>query len=162
MAGFGTQAAGRSNAAFGTPGTAAAFGGGILRNTATGARHDARLIDPVTRDYVLDEDNPGRLLGMSATKQGVLLSVGTERYSSAVRLMGQELRKIDRITPNFERRVLDKLIDALQPLIDTRQIAVLGFTTFKAGPKDGLAPGQTYGRLRWKDLTTDAEYEELV
>lgn len=162
MAGFGLQGAGRSNASFGTPGTAAAFGGGILRNTATGGRYDARLIDPVTRDYVLDEDNPGRLLGMGSTKQGVLLSVGTERFSSAVSAMGHELRKIDRITPNFEKHVLDVLTSALQPLIDTRQIAVLGFSAFKAGPKDGLAPGCTFGRLRWKDLTTAAEYEELI
>lgn len=161
MGGFGKQPAGSTNAGYGQPRSATAQSGALLRDTRTSESYGARKIDPVTRDYVLDTA-AGRLLGMPDVQQIVHLSVHTDKGSSAVKAMGNELRKIDRITTAFERKCLSILTDALKVPIDLGYVEVLGFTAFKAGPKDGLREGQAYGRLRWRDLTTNEEREALV
>jgi hypothetical protein len=160
MAGIGIQPAGTSPAGFGTPATGTAPTGTLLQQSG-GAMSSARRIDPRTRDLVLNP-HTGRVLGMNPVQQMVQLAVHTDKGSAAVREMGNELRKIDRITPNFERRCLTTLTNALKSLSDAGYIEVLGFSAFKAGRKDGLQEGQTYGRLRWRDLTTNAEQEERI
>lgn len=160
MAGFGRQPAGTSNAGWGTPGQAIAIEGGPLRDPQTSALMGSRRIDPHTRDYVVDQY--GRISGMADVQQLVQLAVHTERGSAAVRDLGQTLRSIQRVTSNFERHCLAVLTAALQNLIDLGLIEVTGFVSFKAGKADNLQPGQTYGRLRWRDLTTDEEHEELI
>lgn len=161
MAGIGIQGAGTSGAGYGSPQSAAALTGQILRAPLSGASLDARYINPKTGDYEIDPDTQ-RLRGMPATHQIVQLSVQTELRSSAISAMGNELRKIDRISKNFKARVLNTLVTSLKPAIDAGLIEVRGFSTFKAGAKDGLQPGQTYGRFQWHDLTTDTAHTEII
>lgn len=159
--GAGIQAAGTTSAGFGVATGAVAAGGAFLRNTKNGESLGARRIDPNTRDYVLDEN--GRILGLDYVKHAVQMSIHTERGSSAVPNLGQRLRELDRITPNFEKRVLAVLTEALEPLIRLGYIEVLGFSQFTIGSSaNGLPRGAIYGRLRWRDLTTGEEQTELV
>lgn len=161
MPGAGLQGGGTTSAGLGTSASATAQGGAFLRDTKTGISHGARMIDPNTRDYVLDDN--GRILGLDYVKHAVQMSIHTDRGSSAVQSMGQRLRTLDRITPNFERRVLAILTEALQPLITLGYIEVLGFDQFTAGSAaNGLMPGAVFGRLRWRDLTTGEEEKELI
>lgn len=159
MAGFGLQPAGTSNAGWGSPPTAQEQTGRMLAD-AQGQSTGARKIDPVTKDYELNEH--GRIAGMAPVAQIVQLSVRTEKFSSAVAEMGQLLRSVDRVTANIEARCLAQLTDALRPAVDAKLVEVLGFSTFKASKRDGLREGVTYGRLRWRDLTTGREAEEIV
>jgi hypothetical protein len=161
MAGAGLQKAGTTSAGLGEYAPVAADAGAFLRDERTGKSLGARKIDPNTRDYVLDDN--GRILGLDYVKHAVQMSVHTERGTAAVNTMGHRLRSLDRITPNFERRVLAVLTEALQPLIALGYIEVLGFAAFKAGDdRNGLARGAVYGRLRWRDLTTGQEHKEFV
>lgn len=161
MSGAGKQAAGTSSSGFGTSTAATEFGGAFLRDDKTGRVLGARKIDPRSLDYQLDAN--GRALGMRDVRQMVQLALHTEYNSSAVRGFGHKLRSIDRITGNFEKRVLDVLTQALQPLIRAGLIEVLGFSEFRAGDnRNGLPRGAAYGRLRWRDLTTRKEREEFL
>lgn len=161
MAGAGTQKAGTSSAGFGTPAEATPLGGAFLRDTRTGSSFGVRQVDPNTRDYVIDTN--GRLLGVNYVRHVVQMSVHTERGSAAVQSMGQRLRTIERITPNFEQRVLSILTEAVQPLIDQGLIEVIGFRGFTAGDdRNGLRRGAIYGRFLWRDLTTNREHQEFI
>ncbi len=122
--------------------------------------YGSRLIDVRTRDYTIDAN--GRISGMPNVPQMVQLAITTEFNTSAVRGVGNNLKKIDRVTSNFEQRVLSVVTDALKRLVDQKLVEVIGFTSFKSGKKDGLQPGQTYGKLAWRDLTTNAVQEELI
>ncbi len=160
MLGVGGQPAGSTPAGYGTPATGPARLGNVMR-LPNGTMSSARLIDARTKDYVMDPETH-RLLGMLPVRQIVQQAMTTDLGSAAVREMGNRLRGIDRITSNFEARCLSVLTDALQIAISRGLVEVIGFSTFKAGPKDGLQPGQTYGRMRWRDLTTGKEHAENV
>ncbi len=138
------------------------YGGGVfLRDAATGESHSARYIDPVTRDYVMDEY--GRLLGMSYVRQCVQLAVHTERGSAAVQSMGHRLRSLQRITSGFENVVFNVLTEAVAPLVRQGLIAVVGFTAYRVGDgENGLPRGAIYGRFVWRDLAIGKNFEELI
>lgn len=159
--GAGSQAAGSSSSGRGVAATATGLAGAFLRDTQTGESCPARKIDPLTRDYVMDDY--GRLLGMSYVRQTVQLSVHTERGSAAVQAMGHRLRELQRITPGFEKVMLNVLTEAVQPLINQGLIEVVGFTAYRAGDgNNGLQRGAVYGRFLWRDLTTKQEHEERI
>lgn len=161
MAGMGLQPMGTSSSGFGTSDEAPAEAGAFLRDTKTGNSFGVRQIDPNTRDYVIDAN--GRTLGLSYVKHAVQMSVHTRRGSAVVQSMGHRLGTLDRITPNFEKRVLAVLTEAVQPLIDLGYIEVIGFSSFVAGDyKNGLPRGAVYGRFQWRDLTTAEKQEELI
>lgn len=160
MSGFGRQPAGRQ-AGFGEPVSASPLTGEILQDPTTGQSQGARYINPRTGDYELDPYT-GRLRGMKPSRQAVQLSVHTRMQSAVLKGMGQRLYRLQRITTNFEAAVLNEITVALKPLIDARIITLLGFSAFKAGRKDGLPEGRTFGRVRWRDLTTNEEHEEIV
>ncbi len=159
--GAGSQPAGSSAAGYGTPALGHEPFGDLLQIAETGAMSSARLIDQTTRDYVLDADS-GRLRGMNAVHQIVQMSVQTNKASSAVREMGNELHKVDRITDNFQLHCLTILTDALQSPISRGLVEILDFSVFKAARGSGLREGQTYGRLRWRDLTTGKDHKEII
>jgi hypothetical protein len=154
MSGFGSQPFGSSPYGIGTPAVAPATGGSILRDEFSGETHGSRSIDPYTRDYVLDDN--GRILGMSDTKQLVILAVLTDKGSSAMRQLGHELKSIDRITPNFSRRVDNTLRAAVKHITDRRMIEVIGTEV------QVLRPGVAFARLRWRDLVTGLDDEVVV
>lgn len=161
MPGIGRQGAGSTNAGYGTTDPVATNGGAFLRDPTTGKTLGARRINPVTRDFVLDEH--GRILGVDSVRHMVQMSIHTERGSAADTACGQRLRSLDRITPNFDKRVLAILTEALEPLVVRGMIEIVDFVGFKTGnDSNGLPRGAVYGRLQWRDLTTGQVFEEGV
>lgn len=152
MSGFGSQPFGSSSYGIGTPAVYSGTGGDVLRDAKTGARLGSRKIDPTTKDYVLDSN--GRILGMNDVQQLVLLATSTTKGTSAMRSLGQEIRKIDRITSNFTQRVRNTLTAAVQHIVDRGLIEVLGVSV------QILRPGTVYVALRWRDLTQGSSSEE--
>ncbi len=160
MSGAGIQSAGTSSAGIGAPDEGNPQDG-VVFTGLDGTSNGSRYIDQRTRDYVIDAN--GRAQGMPNVPHLVQMAITMERNSSAIRGLGQELKSLDRITPNFERRVLGVLTQALQHLIDAKLVEVIGFSSFKSSQTDkGLRPGQVYGRLLWRDLSTKGEPKELI
>jgi hypothetical protein len=159
VSGAGAQPAGTSPGGIGAPEEGNPQDG-VVFQAPDGTSNGSRYIDQGTRDYVMNAN--GRLNGMPNIPHLVQFAILTEKNSAAVRSIGQELRKLDRITPNFEKRVLGVLTEALQPLIDARLVELVGFASFKTSSTDkGVSPGRIYGRLLWRDLTTRGEPQEL-
>ncbi len=159
MSGAGFQPAGTSSAGIGAPEEGNPQDGVVFAGQDSSS-NGSRFIDPNTRDYVMASN--GRLTGMPNVPHLVQFAMATERNSAAVRGLGQELRKLDRITPDFEKRILGVLTNALQHLIDARLVEVVGFASFKSSSTDqGFPPGRVYGRLLWRDLTAHGNIQEL-
>lgn len=146
MAGFGSQPFGSSPYGIGTPAVATELGGKLFQDAASGEQTGSRKIDPLTRDYEINDY--GRIAGMSNVKQLVLLAVSTKRGSSAMRELGQELQSIERITSNFARRVDTTLRRSVQHLVDRGLITVIDTTV------EIVRPGVARARLRWRDIST--------
>lgn len=154
MSGWGSQPFGSSPYGIGTPAVADALGGSTLRDASTGEQLGSRKIDPATGDYVLDEN--GRILGMSSITQLVLLAVSTTKGSAAMRQLGQELRKIDRITSNLPRRVDNTLRAAVQHIVNRGLIEVVGTEV------EVVRPGVVLARMRWRDLSSGKTNEAII
>lgn len=150
MPGFASQNFGRSPYGIGQPADTDPNGGGPLRDQFTGQATGSRRIDPRSKDYLLNEW--GRIRGMSDTQQLVLLAISTDRGSSAVRELGHELKKIDRITDNFERRVDSTLRTALEHLVQRGDIQVVSVTVERHS-----VPGRAFARVVWRDLVSQTE-----
>lgn len=152
MSGFGSQPFGSSPYGIGTPAVAEASGGKILRNASTGKSTGSLLIE--NGNYVFDDN--GRLLGMDDVKQLVYLAVRTTKGSSAMRELGQTLRKIDRITSNIERRVDATLREAVKHLVDKQLVEVTSVTV------EHVREGVVIARMAWRNLLTgDADTESV-
>jgi hypothetical protein len=119
--------------------------GGTLLDAANGVSWGSRKIDPVTRDYVVGSN--GRIEGTSDIQHLVHMAVSTELGSSAVRNLGQQLRLIERISPNFQSLVRATLERAVQHLVDSGFIEVVDTTV------EVVRPGVASARLIWRDLT---------
>lgn len=145
MPGIGSQPAGSSPYGIGTP---AVYGGNLGKplQDENDVMHGSRFIDPVAKDYVVDVN--GRVAGMPNVHQLVLLAVSTTRGTAAMRSLGHELRKIDRITSNFARRVDTSLRSAVAPLVARGLIEVVSTSV------EILQPGRAFGKLKWRDLTS--------
>ena len=155
MAGFGTQRAGSSSSGTGGPAIGQSMPGVVLRDPATQAMSSSRAIDSVARDYQYDAVT-GRLLGMNDVRQLVQLAVSTDKGTSAMRSLGNELKGIDRITSNFERRVTDALNGALSDLISRGLVSIADIVIQRIGPT------KVFVRLEWRDLTTGVEHSTVV
>lgn len=142
MAIYGRQPYGEGTAAVALDG-----GGKPITNPYSGLQNGSRKIDPFTRDYVVDSTT-GRPQGMTNAQQLVYLAVRTDKGSSAMRALGQELMRIQRITSNFVRRVDDTLKSAVQHIVDRGIIQVVGTQV------DIVRPGVAKARIRWRDLET--------
>lgn len=145
MAIFGAQPYG-----VGTPTVAQDGGGSVAVNPYSGEVEGSRRIDPRTKDYVIDSTT-GRILGMTNTQQLVLMAINTEKGSSAMQALGHELRTIDRITTNFERRVDTVLRAAVSHLVRAELIEVQGTEVVVLGP------GRAFARLLWRDTESGVE-----
>jgi hypothetical protein len=110
MAGFGTSPFGTSP-----------FGFGSVDEVAepTANPFGSRFLDPATRDYRFDSST-GQLGQMPPLRQRVLLTLLTERDSSAVAGFGTQLpKKIDR---TFVESVKQMVRVALRYLTDTERV----------------------------------------
>ncbi len=159
MAGAGLQPAGTTSAGIGSPEEGNPQDG-VVFQAPDGTSDGSRFIDAVTRDYVMNAN--GRLNGMPNVPHLVQFAILTELNSSAVRGIGQELKSLDRISANFDKKVLGLLTSALQPLINARLVEIVGFTSKSSSTDAGVSPGRFYGRLLWRDLTTQNEQELFV
>jgi hypothetical protein len=160
MKGFGFQAAGLTPAGYGEPGAVPSPLGTSLRDELTGRPLDARKIDQRTGRYERGPD--GRYVGMSSKRQMVLLAFRTTLGTAADKGMGNTIRQLDRIGDNFRGDLLARLRLALQRQIDANLLTIDDLTQFKAGPRDGLRPGQVYARLRWTDIETGQTFDEVT
>jgi len=153
MSGAGIQPAGRSPAGVGTPAQAPFVAGVPLRDPnaqGNGAASLAgRLIDPFTRQYVIDAG--GRSLGMSETRQLVQLACQTTRGSSAVKELGNDMFTVDRITDSFAQRVQAVYRNALADLVNRKLIAIVSIDV--TANVNG-SPTRAFVLLKWRDLTT--------
>jgi hypothetical protein len=154
MSGFGIQPAGLSPAGVGTPATAPANSGFALRNAFDGSAAGSRKLDPATNQYAID--SYGRVTGMSSAQQLVQLAIKTDKGSSAVRKLGNELYKIDRITDNFNRRVNDVITNALTDLVNRKLIAI---TSIEAQQVQG---SRAFIIIKWTDLSTNTEEQITI
>ncbi len=153
--GFGSSGFGSSPYGLGTPSDTDPNGGAILRNAFTAKSQGSRRINPYTRDYVLDAF--GRIEGMDTVQQLVLLAVSTELGSSSMTELGHDLKSIDRITTNFERRVDSVLREALAQVIADRLVEVQGIKVTRLQPQ-----GRAFIQLVWRDLTSGEEHLEEI
>ncbi len=153
MAGAGVQSAGLTYAGWGSPKAAPSWGGVILRDTTTGLSADARAIDPVAGDFVLDAY--GQMVGMRGVRQMVLLAVEQVLGSSAQKEVGRDFTKLDRITNDFEQRVAKSLRQALLRLTSAGLVEIRDIVTTRLP-----ITGRVTTRLYWRDLTTDTAYED--
>lgn len=154
MSGFGSSGFGSGPYGLGTPVTASAQGGSVLRDAKTGKPQGSRRLNPETRDF--DIDTNGRTLGLGNVRALVELALATESGTSAMQALGQALRTIDRIGTSFQYRVRDTVAAAVKHLTD-RNIITIDRTTV-----EDLGPGKRLIRVFWRDVTTGQEaFSEL-
>lgn len=154
MSGFGSQPYGGSPYGIGQPSDVNPNGGSVLKNAFNGVAQGSRRIDSRSKDYVLN--TYGRIEGMSNVQQLVLLAVATDLGSSSMTDLGQALKRIDRITTNFERTVDSTLRAALAHLTNDNLVEIQSITTTKLGN------GRAFIQLRWRDLTTSQEHTQEI
>lgn len=150
--GFGYHEAGRAPGGLGSPTTP---GREALQPFpyADGTLADCRAIDPKTGDYAMDG---GRIAGMSAIQQRVILTFKTEFQTSAVGELGQTFKSVDRITDDVRRRIEQVVVSASERLVASGVFELLGvdIVRFKA---EGLQI-----TIRWRDLTTGIDSETTL
>lgn len=152
--GFGSQGFGSSPYGIGVPSVGNPPGGAVLRDPLTGTSSGSRRIDPVTRDYVLDDN--GRTLGMSDVQQLVLMALQTVRNSSAMNGLGQSLGDIVVIGDNIERQIASIFENALAHLVARGLVQIISTTVTR------LHPGAIKATVRWRDLTTSTEHTSEI
>jgi hypothetical protein len=157
--GFGISPFGTCPYGTGTPLAAPIPSGRIFANGATG-QEGSRRIHEGTGDYVFDDT--GRVLGMSATRQMMLLALSTVKTSAATANLGHELRKILDIGPDFERRVRNAVESACKHLTDA---GLVGLVEIRQDRFTNEGTTQERGVrivVRWVDLQTDEEHTDDV
>lgn len=162
MSGFGTAPFGTAPYGLGTPATAPIPGGTIL-DDGTGVQTGSRYIDGTTGAYAFDEF--GRVKGMSDARQMVLLALSTVKGSSAMRLLGHNLRDILDITPDFERQVTGTITAAMAHVVSLgfAEIVSIEVKRLHDWTTDHNERGALI-RMKWRDLTDvrKPEYVENV
>lgn len=144
--GFGTCPLGTAPFGYGSPATTDVDQAKIFLK-ADGTQGDAALINPRTRDYVLDAR--GRKVGWSALEQKVYLALVNQLGSAADLLMGIDLPS-GVVTADLAQRNEQAVKAALKSLTDTNQIQIVSVTT------TFLAPTATQIETKWRDVTTGA------
>jgi hypothetical protein len=148
--GAGFQPAGTTPAGFGAPTQTGHGSNVVLPDPVIGGSHGSRKINPLTRDYVLNDE--GRLEGMNNVQQLVQLAVTNA---------APQLQEIDRLDGGFERAVLAILTAAVAPIVAQGFIEVLGVST-RMNAAGGLKGGQAVTVFQWRDRTTNEELDEVV
>lgn len=158
MSGFGNQPFGSTPYSLGAPVVTDGSPGKILQAPETQQTEGSRYINPVTRDFELDEN--GRFRGQPNVRHLVQHAVQTLKSSSAMREFGLDIEDIEVITADTERRLARALDEAVAHLVAANLIVALGVTRFVAGPSEGLTPGRTYTRFAWRDVSTGEQFGE--
>jgi phage gp46-like protein len=113
----------------------------------------ARVIDPITQDYVLNEN--GTFQGQSASQTAVYLALLTILNSSAVYGQGVDFTSISVITPNINARVTNVVQQALMSLINQGLVALVSCQVVQTG--QSILSVQ----VDWQDLTVNSAGQAL-
>lgn len=150
MAGFGAAPFGASPYGIGTPDVEYEEGGTILPVDGASPTTRARFIDPVTRQFEVDEF--GQLKGMDAVQQQMYLALRTIAGEAIPEQLGNEVLSIEDIGAWFEDDVRDKVKKACSRLIAARLVRLeeIGVDVFKQGG--------AFIRVRWTNLLNGREY----
>lgn len=142
--GSGLSPAGTSPAGYGSPATTTAAQSQLYIKR-DGTRGNARLIDPQTGDYVLDDW--GAYVGCDAVEQMVYLALATDLGSSVQSDLGLELAPgiINESTP---RKIDLAIRAALKSLIDRRLIELVRVRVERA------ATSRMDIQVDWRDVQT--------
>jgi hypothetical protein len=154
--GFGLCPHGSSPLGFGVPDHQIPRGGSLLADPATGQQANALLIDGKSKQYVYDAN--GRKLGMSGLRQRVQLAIATDKGTSALVALGQELKSIKRITGDVQRRARDIVTTALSHLgsAGSGELVIVSVLVQR------LRTSVIAVLVKWRDLSTGKEFEENV
>ena len=109
----------------------------------------ARLIDPVTKDYVMS--STGHFVGQDVVKQQVYLSLITYFDSSAQKGLGNQFFTIRMITPNIIAQCTAAVKTALATLLNNNSIT-LNNVNVKLN-----APGQVILNVSWTENSTSTQ-----
>lgn len=104
---------------------------------AKGVQQNARAIDPVTGQYVLNAD--GRFQGMPRVEQLVVLLVRAMQMPSGD------------VTPNMNLQLKTLVTSTLAPLVNEGLVAILDVVSYLEQPSRARAA------LKYRDLTTGRE-----
>ncbi len=110
---------------FGVPATAGSTSGYTLEKNPDGPSGDARLIDPGTRDYTINDN--GLVTGQSAIAQQVYLAVVTTLGSSVNQSLGSEFSNVRTFdATNYSSQMITIVQEALANLIKNGSISLVG------------------------------------
>ena len=89
-----------------------------------GVAQEARYIDPVSKDFIADDD--GQIIATDTVKQRVYLALNTSQTSSSVdQSFGNRLRSIQFIGDNYASLVRSLVRQALKQLTDVEKVISL-------------------------------------
>jgi phage baseplate assembly protein W len=137
MAGFGSSPVGSNPFGYGTPVTNAAPPLGTV---------GSRYIDPLTRDYAVD-DSTGQMKQMPSLRQRVYLTVMTVKGSSSS-LPNFGLSVPGKLDQSAERRISNAILSALNQLIVVEKILAVNSIAVERYPL-----GRVRVNVSWTDLT---------
>lgn len=93
-----------------------------LKDPAQGTVSSARRIDPISRDFALQ--NNGLYQGMNEVEQIVLLSISTTFNSSALQNFGQNFGSVKVISPYIKKQISSLLNQCLGTLLAANLITL--------------------------------------
>src|SRR5713101_6487420 len=114
FSGAGSSGAGSTFAGFGTP-AAANIPNFNLYKTVLGNNRTCRLIDPISKDYVLDDF--GNFVGQTNAQQLVYLALVTARDSSILSNFGLDIFNVQVIKSDTLQNLRNSVNEALRDLI---------------------------------------------
>ena len=119
----------------------------VLPDPTTGLAQPCRRIDPAGGDYVFTSD--GRVEGMTAAQQGMLLAMKTVLGSAADGALGQDFSTLQTKGPDYTRQVSTRINAAATRLVAAGLVEIVDIQVANlANPDGGVAV------VRWRDLST--------
>lgn len=147
--GMGFAPLGFSLFGFGFPAVAGYQTGFTLEKNPDGPSGDARLIDPYTRDYVIDEN--GLVTGQSSAAQQVFLAITTTLGSSVNANLGSQFNNVKTFNAATYQSQMAKIVQqALSTLIKQGTISLVSVQA--SLNSNGVAGNVT---INWIDNTTN-------
>jgi hypothetical protein len=154
--GAGLSPAGSAAAGYGVPDVGTQLPSAILPDVRTGGFQTGRLINPVTKDYVMQAN--GTLQGFDTVPQLVQLALSTQLGSSALLDLGIDLANATEKGSDFQRQMATLVANALSPLIGQKLVRLDAVIVQEppSNPDAGIAI------VKWFDLTTETQNTSTV
>lgn len=119
-----------------------------------GNQQNARLIDPITRDYSFDEY--GYSMGMTDIQQLVYLALVTTKNSSIISNMGVDYYNSQVIKSNYITQITEDVNQALKTLINERKVILNSVNVAKNGPNQLMVV------VKWTDATRNLAFANII